>query len=93
MKRLDWAQLLGFDAVGHCDFKDETVGARVGAKVGAVEAETPPQNRADADVDFSRLLGFGTVAGELSEGVDLKNGTFGDKLGAKIGLEPAGARN
>jgi hypothetical protein len=36
-------------------------------------------------VDFSKLLGFGLVTEELAEKVDFQNGTFGGRLGAKIG--------
>lgn len=36
-------------------------------------------------IDFAGLLGFETVAGEFAQGLDFKDETFGDKLGAKIG--------
>jgi hypothetical protein len=37
-------------------------------------------------IDFTKLLGFDTVSCELSEsGLDLRDETFGDKLGAKVG--------
>ncbi len=36
-------------------------------------------------LDFTKLLGFNTVADELSGGLDLQDETFGDKLGAKVG--------
>jgi hypothetical protein len=40
--KIDFAKLLGFDAVsdqisGSVDFQDETIGAKLGAKVGQVE--------------------------------------------------------
>ena len=37
-------------------------------------------------IDFTKLLGFDTVSGELSTGLDLQGDTLSDKLGAKIGL-------
>ena len=41
-------------------------------------------------LDCSKLLGFETVANELSENLDFQNEAFGDKLGAKIGgTEPS----
>jgi len=36
-------------------------------------------------IDFAKLIGFATVGDRLSEGVDLQDETFGDKLGAKVG--------
>jgi hypothetical protein len=39
-------------------------------------------------LDFTRLLGFSSVADRLSNGVDFQDETLGAKLGAKIGLEP-----
>ena len=39
-------------------------------------------------IDFTKLLGFNTVSDELTDGIDLQNGTLGDKLGAKVGPEP-----
>jgi len=85
---IDFARLLGFETVsdhlsGTIDFKDETIGASLGAKVGQPEAIAP----ADA-LDHSKLLGFETVSHELAVSVDFKNETIGDKLGAKIGFEP-----
>jgi hypothetical protein len=43
--RIDYAKLLGFDGVsdqisGSVDFRDETIGAKLGAKVG--DGETGP---------------------------------------------------
>ena len=51
MKRhddIDFSKLLGFDAVndqisGSVDFQDETIGAKLGAKVG-IEPRMPPAN-------------------------------------------------
>ena len=50
--QIEFAKLLGFDVVSDqlsesVDFRDETIGARLGAKVGD---ETPePSRRAEAD--------------------------------------------
>ena len=43
---IDFAKLLGFDTVtrdpsGDLDFQDETLGAKLGAKVGVIEAVAP----------------------------------------------------
>ena len=45
--KIDYAKLLGFAAAsdqisGSVDFSDETIGARLGAKVGTDEAEPAP---------------------------------------------------
>ena len=40
-------------------------------------------------IDFTKLLGFNTVADQVSGHLDLQIDTFGDKLGAKIG-QPEG---
>lgn len=39
-------------------------------------------------VDFSKLLGFETVGEQLADGVDFRNETISDRLGAKIGPLP-----
>jgi hypothetical protein len=40
-------------------------------------------------IDFARLLGFDTVAGDAEKNFDLRNETISDRLGAKIGpIEP-----
>jgi hypothetical protein len=40
-------------------------------------------------IDFARLLGFDTVAGDAEKNLDLRNETISDRLGAKIGpIEP-----
>ena len=36
-------------------------------------------------IDFTKLLGFETVADVLSEGIDFQDETTGAKLGAKVG--------
>ena len=43
-----------------------------------------------ASLDFTKLLGFSTVAGQLSDGIDFQDETVGAKLGAKVGVEPTG---
>lgn len=87
---LDFARLIGFGGVvdhlsNEVDFRDETIGAKLGGKVGEEPA---------GEVDFAKLLGFDTVSDQLACGLDLKNSTVSDKLGAKIGpvesSEPAG---
>jgi hypothetical protein len=42
-------------------------------------------------IDFTKLLGFDTVSHELSAGMDLRDDTLSDKLGARIGPEPGGS--
>ena len=86
--RLDFTKLLGFDSVADqlsngVDFQDETVGAKLGAKVGQ-EADEPKR----ASLNFTKLLGFDSVADRLSDGIDFHEETIGAKLGAKVGLEP-----
>lgn len=44
--KMDYAKLLGFDGVGgrisgSVDFQNETIGAKLGAKVGGAEPGTP----------------------------------------------------
>jgi len=36
-------------------------------------------------IDYSKLLGFNMVSGELVQGVDFNNPNVGAKLGAKVG--------
>ena len=36
-------------------------------------------------IDFGKLLGFETVAEELSKGLDFQDDTLGAKIGAKVG--------
>ena len=87
--RIDFEKLLGFELVTRdllkgFDLQDDTIGARLGAKVGGTEESTPAKT-----VQFSKLLGFDTVSRELSEsGLDLRDDTLGSKLGAKVGQEP-----
>ena len=38
-------------------------------------------------IDFTKLLGFDTVSAGLPSGLDFKDETLGDKLGAKVGQE------
>jgi hypothetical protein len=47
--RVDFGRLLGFDTVcdelsGSVDFQNEVIGARLGAKVGPPEIQTPPKS-------------------------------------------------
>jgi hypothetical protein len=47
MQKIDFTKLLGFDAVSDdlsqgVDFQDETIGAKLGAKVGGVEPVPGP---------------------------------------------------
>jgi hypothetical protein len=39
-------------------------------------------------IDYSKLLGFDTVADELKKGIDFKNPTVAGKVGAKVGPPP-----
>ena len=86
--KIDFAKLLGFNTVSDelpdgLDFKDDTFGARLGAKVG-----DPEDAQVAKTVQFSKLLGFDTVTDEFSKAdIDFQNDTFSDKLGAKIGVE------
>ena len=87
--RIDFGKLLGFKAVADeissgVDFQNDTIGAKLGAKVGGTEALDPTRS----ELDCSKLLGFETVASDLSGALEFQNETIGDKLGAKIGLEP-----
>jgi hypothetical protein len=87
---------LGFAAVGgqlagDVDFSDETIGARLGAKVGFDEIEPAP-----GGLQFAKLLGFAAVGGQLAGDVDFSDETLGAKLGAKVGTdeaEPAPSRH
>lgn len=91
MKSLDCTKLLGFDMVGACDFANETVSAQLGAKVGLevlVALDLADQKQGSAKLNFSRLLGFDTLAEEMLSGLDLQDETVCAKLGAKVGLEP-----
>jgi hypothetical protein len=42
-------------------------------------------------IDFAKLFGFQTITDELANELDFQNETLGDKLGAKVGLEPIGS--
>src|SRR6476660_5180450 len=90
---LDFTKLLGFAAVADkladgINFQDETVGAKLGAKVGA-EPEPTRSPKTESKLDFTRLLGFDAVADPISSGIDFKDETLGAKLGAKVGEEPS----
>lgn len=93
-REIEFAKLLGFAAVreqisGDVDFRDETIGARLGAKVGGDDEEPAPSR-----LQFSRLLGFAAVSEQLSATVDFSDETIGARLGAKVGDEgePAPSR-
>ena len=47
--------------------------------------------RKTMNIDFGRLLGFEMVSVEMAGRLDLQDETFGDKLGAEVGLEPGRA--
>src|SRR6476646_2258840 len=60
MSNIDYGKLLGFQTVsdhltGTIDFKDETLGTKLGAKVGGPEPGVPSK-----PIDHSKLLGFNT---------------------------------
>jgi hypothetical protein len=82
---LDFARLLGFEAVRAemerpLDFQDETLGDKLGAKMGLDGTEPT------APAELSVEVGDG---GEASGCTQLfLDETFADKLGAKVGLEP-----
>jgi hypothetical protein len=87
--KIDYAKLLGFETIGdhltdEIDFRDETLAATVGAKVGTEPGAGPVRC-----LNYAKLLGFVTVSNELGSGLDFKNEIIGDKLGAKIGFEPS----
>jgi hypothetical protein len=84
MQKIVFHKLLGFGTLtsDRVDFSDATFGAKLGAKVG--EPEPAGNNKA---IEFSRLLGFETVAASVASGVDLQDDTLGAKLGTKVGSE------
>ena len=82
--QIDFTKLLGFNTVSNelpdgLDFKGDSIGARLGAKVGT---EVTPETKA---IQFSKLLGFDIATDELSKGLDLQDETLSAKLGAKVG--------
>ena len=84
--QIDFTKLLGFNTVSNelpdgLDFKGDSIGARLGAKVGT---EVTPETKA---IQFSKLLGFDIATDELSKGLDLQDETLSAKLGAKVGPE------
>ena len=88
--QLDFAKLLGFDTVAaklfeELDFQDQTVGARLGAKVG-FEPNTKPVKQ----VEFRKLLGFAAVSNEIGDSVDFQADVIEAKLGAKVGSRSLG---
>ena len=78
---LDYSKLLGFDAVKFdraLDFKDETIGARLGAKVGEILGTSR--------IAFEKLLGFDALSNGVE--VDFKDETVAARVGAKVGEPP-----
>jgi hypothetical protein len=83
---IDLTQLLGFTIVADelpdgLDFQNQTVGARLGARVGFEPTGKPKQ------VEFGKLLGFAAVGNEIGESVDFRADVIEAKLGAKVGVE------
>jgi hypothetical protein len=81
-QNLDLTKLLGFETLGEpvsgvVDFRDETVSAKLGAKVG--------EPTVTAKLDLGRLLGFQTLGEPVSGVVDFRDETVSAKLGAKVG--------
>lgn len=86
---IDFSRLIGFDQMADAasegvDFRDDAVGARLGAKRGA--EPVAPLDR----LDLSRLVGFEQTADAAGE-VDFQGDAIGARLGAKRGNEPATA--
>ena len=84
---IDFSKLLGFDVVADeasegVDFQSETIGARLGAKVGGEASDSPCRK-----LDCSKLLGFDAVADEVSGNIDFRSEVIEAKLGAKVGGE------
>jgi hypothetical protein len=85
---LDANRLLGFASLGDrlangVDFQDDTLGARLGAKVG--DGIEP-----GVSIDLSKLWGFASLGDQKS--VDFRDETFDGKLGAKVGTGEWAAR-
>ena len=83
---IDFSKLLGFALVADAgsdgiDFRNQTVAARLGAKVGLEPRGKP------TTVEFRRLLGFAAVGDEIGESVDFQADVIEAKLGAKVGVE------
>lgn len=45
------------------------------------------------NLDFARLLGFGTLGDLIPRSLDFQDEAVGAKLGAKIGTEPTGVQS
>jgi hypothetical protein len=87
---IDYTKVLGFDGVsdrisGSIDLQDETIGPKLGAKVG--DGEPAGARVTPAKIDYAKLLGFDGVGDQLSGGVDFQDETINAKLGAKVGVE------
>jgi hypothetical protein len=80
-RKVQFSKLLGFSTVadrsGELDFRDPTIDARLGAKLGTKQGK----------IQFSKLLGFSTL-GDRSDAVDFRDPTIDARLGAKVGLKP-----
>ena len=83
MQKIVFHKLLGFGTLtsDEVDFSDVAFAAKLGAKVGAEDAGVAKTKA----IEFSKLLGFQTVAASVTNGVDLQDDTIGAKLGAKVG--------
>ena len=59
MQNMDFSKLLGFDTINtdKVDFSDATFGAKLGAKVGGVEATSPAKGIDFQDENFGAKLG------------------------------------
>jgi hypothetical protein len=85
-KEIDFAKLIGFAAVSDhlsdgIDFRDEIIGDKLGAKVGA----EPVQE--SKSLEFGKLLGFETVSDQIAGSLNFQEETLSAKLGAKVGAE------
>ena len=83
IQKIDYAKLVGFATVsdeitGSVDFRADTIGAKLGAKVGEHMGEIQK-------IDYAKLVGFATVSDEITGSVDFRADTIGAKLGAKVG--------
>lgn len=91
MKTIDYRMLLGFSSVSEAvgkgvDFRDETLGSKLGAKIGQVEPVAPGSSNQDpATLDYRRLFGFSAMAESRTGGIDFRHEEIAAKVGAKVG--------